>query len=152
MTNIPIEEIKNAIEAYKKERQETVGWEYFMGRPNNGGKLNQSLSNKQLVEINTLIKWVAGVEDLNELSKRYQSPEYIKSTNSTQIYALFDPEGVLRKSSQNLDEAANYFPKHVFTTKMWSSLFSGTTEKRIRVFKENGWQLCRTSDVTWEVI
>lgn len=61
------------------------------------------------------------------------------------IYALFDPDGVMCRCSENLDAATNFFPsgaRHAsFTSEMWNDLFGVSPKNRKEVYEENGWRV-----------
>jgi hypothetical protein len=54
-------------------------------------------------------------------------------------FALFDPSGKMRRCSETLDGATNFFPKKEYSTEMWNALFGAKAEDRARIFGKNGW-------------
>jgi hypothetical protein len=62
---------------------------------------------------------------------------------TNEIYALFDPSGQMKKCSDSLERAVNYFPKNVFSDEMWNGLFIANTTTREKIFKANGWNVMR---------
>jgi hypothetical protein len=63
------------------------------------------------------------------------------------VYALIDPEGDVKKVSNQLEAVTNYFPsdnnRKYFSTTMWNEMFNADTEKRIEVLNKNGWTISK---------
>lgn len=66
---------------------------------------------------------------------------------NTIVYALIDPEGDVKKVSNHLESATNYFPsdnnRKYFPTTMWNEMFGADTEKRVGVLNRNGWTVSK---------
>lgn len=101
------------------------------------------------------ILWLDGEASLYTLCKLCQeciknifgafddsSENSLPPTNQHVVYALFNPKGKLCKCSDNIDDVTNHLPKKTYTTEMWNSLFGSTTKKRIKVYTDNGWEVC----------
>jgi len=58
----------------------------------------------------------------------------------TAIYALFDPDGKLRRCGETLDIATNYLTSEMHA-EFWNALFGEEAEKRVKVFEKHGWRV-----------
>jgi hypothetical protein len=64
-----------------------------------------------------------------------------KGNGVMKIYGLFNPDGVMKKCSDNVDRVTNHFPKNTYTKEMLNALFVATAENRKAIFEQNGWSV-----------